>query len=149
MSGPAPPDLVAARWYVDADMLGLARILIQVRRDVTFPGDDGQRATARSSQPPSPVKDTATPDDIWMPMVARAGMAIITRDRRIETRTSEINAVISSRARMFAITSHEQLNNWGLLEVVVTQWRHMESAAEEPDPFIYSVTRTGLRRVGI
>jgi hypothetical protein len=140
---------VAARWYVDADTLGLARILIQVRRDVTFPGDDGQRSTARSSQPPSPVKDTATPDDIWILMVARAGMAIITRDSRIETRTSEINAVISSRARMFAITSREQLNNWGLLEVVVTQWRHMESAAEEPGPFIYSVTRTGLRRVGI
>ena len=49
-------------------------------------------------------------------MVARAGLAIITRDRRIETRTSEINAVTSSRARLFAITSHEQLNNWGLLE---------------------------------
>ena len=112
---------MAARWYVDADTLGLARILIQVRRDVTFPGDDGQRSTARSALPPSPVKDTATPDDIWIPMVARAGLAIITRDRRIETRTSEINAVISSRARLFAITSPEQLNNWGLLEVVVTQ----------------------------
>ena len=82
-------------------------------------------------------------------MVARAGLAIITRDRRIETRTSEINVAISSRARLFAITSDEQLNNWGLLEVVVTQWRHMESAAEEPGPFIYSVTRTGLRRLRI
>jgi hypothetical protein len=38
--------------------------------------------------PPSPVQDTATPDDIWIPAVVRAGLAIITRDRRIETRTS-------------------------------------------------------------
>ena len=66
-------DVVAARWYVDADTLGLARILIQVRRDVTFPGDDGQRSTARSSQPPSPVKDRATPDDIWIPWLLGQG----------------------------------------------------------------------------
>jgi hypothetical protein len=50
---------------------------------------------------------------------------------------------------MFAITSDEQLDNWGLLEVVVTQWRHLESAAEEPGPFIYAVTRSGLRRLSL
>jgi hypothetical protein len=83
------------------------------------------------------------------PAVARAGLAIITRDRRIETRTSEINAVVPSRARMFAITSDEQLDNWGLLEVVVTQWRHLESAAQESGPFIYAVTRSGLRRLSL
>jgi hypothetical protein len=140
---------VPARWYVDADTLGLAKVLVEVRRDVTFPGDDGRRTRTRWSLPPSPVQDTATPDDVWIPAVARAGLAIITRDRRIETRTSEINAVVSSRARMFAITSDEQLDNWGLLEVVVTQWRHLESAAEEPGPFIYAVTRSGLRRLSL
>lgn len=136
-----------ARWYVDADTLGLARVLIEVRPDVTFPGDDGRRTRKRWSLPPSPIQDPATPDDVWIPAVARAGLAIITRDLRIETRTSEINAVISSRARMFAITSDEQLDNWGLLEVVATQWRHLEAAADEPGPFVYSVTRTGLHKL--
>ena len=28
-------------YYVDADVLGLAKILVQVRRDVTYPGDPG------------------------------------------------------------------------------------------------------------
>ncbi len=27
------------RFYLDADVLGLARVLVQVRSDVTFPGD--------------------------------------------------------------------------------------------------------------
>jgi len=48
---------------------------------------------------------------------------------------------------MFAITSDEQLDNWELLEVVVTQWRNLERVATEPGPYIYSVTRTGLRRL--
>jgi hypothetical protein len=29
------------RFYVDADLLGLAKILVAVRADVTYPGDPG------------------------------------------------------------------------------------------------------------
>ncbi|HTF41855.1 MAG TPA: hypothetical protein VK754_14835 [Propionibacteriaceae bacterium] len=29
------------RFYLDADVLGLAKILVQVRADVTYPGDPG------------------------------------------------------------------------------------------------------------
>ena len=50
---------------------------------------------------------------------------------------------------MFAITSHEQLDNWGLLEVVVSQWRRMERAAQEPGPYIYSMTRTSLTKIAL
>lgn len=39
MSKPAKPAIV--RSYVDADVLGLAKILVQIRGDVTFPGDPG------------------------------------------------------------------------------------------------------------
>ncbi|MQA83711.1 MAG: hypothetical protein GEV03_03505 [Streptosporangiales bacterium] len=50
-------------------------------------------------------------------------------------------------ARMFAITSDENLDNWGLLEIVVSQWRRMEAVAEQPGPYIYSLTRTGLHKI--
>jgi hypothetical protein len=137
------------RWYVDADTLGLAKILVQVRPDVTFPGDDGKRHHQRLDVDPCPVADTSTADEIWIPIVARAGLAIITRDKRIQDRVSEKDTVVASNARMFAITSPEQLDNWGLLEVVVSQWRAMERAAEEPGPYIYSLTRTGLTAINL
>jgi hypothetical protein len=57
--------------------------------------------------------------------------------------------VVASNARMFAITSAEQLDKWGLLEVVVYQWRAMEQAATEPGPYIYTVTRTSLRKIDL
>ena len=141
--------VLTPRWYIDADTLGLAKILVQVRRDVTFPGDDGERSNARWRLPPCQVTDTATPDEIWIPKVSRDGMAIITRDKRIQDRVSEKDAVLASNGRMFAITSSEQLDNWGLLEVVVSQWRAMERAADEPGPFIYSLTRSGLTRLDL
>jgi hypothetical protein len=41
---------------------------------------------------------------------------------------------VAANARMFAITSHEQLDIWGQLEVVVSRWRDLERAADEPRP---------------
>jgi hypothetical protein len=40
MSKPAKP--AAVHYYIDADVLGLAKILVQVRPDVTYPGDPGR-----------------------------------------------------------------------------------------------------------
>ncbi len=136
------------RWYVDADTLGLAKILTQVRSDVTFPGDNGHRSRShpRFDVAPCVITDTATDDEVWIPAVTAAGLAIITRDRHIQERTAEKTVVVAASARMFAITSKGQLDNWGL-EVVVSQWRNLEYAAEEPGPYIYSLTRTSLEKI--
>jgi hypothetical protein len=98
---------------------------------------------------PCVISDPETGDEIWIPVVTRAGMAIITRDKRIATRTAEINAVVASAARMFAVTSRENLELWGLVEVVVTQWRKIEDASREPGPYIYSVTRTAMDKIDL
>ena len=37
--------------YVDADVLGLAKILVQVRTDVTYPGDPGGIPRIRRMRP--------------------------------------------------------------------------------------------------
>ena len=134
-------------WYIDADTIGLGKLLGQVRRDVTWPGDDGVRRSDRDRQTPSPITSTETDDDVWIPQVTAAGLAIITRDKQIQSRTAEVNAVVSAGARMFAITSAENLDRWGLLEVVVTRWRDIEQTAALPGPYIYAVTRSGLRKV--
>jgi hypothetical protein len=38
-------------FYLDADVLGLAHILVQVRPDVTFPGDPGGEVFKRRWPP--------------------------------------------------------------------------------------------------
>jgi hypothetical protein len=98
---------------------------------------------------PCVIQDTATPDDVWIPQVTQAGLAIITRDKHIETRTSEKDQVLACGARMFAIASQENLDVWGLVEVVVTQWRDMERIAATPGPYIHAVTRTSLRKIDL
>jgi hypothetical protein len=136
-------------WYVDADTLGLAHVLIRARPDVTFPGDNGVRHRASWCMPPCVISDPATHDDKWIPAVTKAGLAIITRDKHIATRTAEINEVIATRARMFAITTPENLHTWDLLTIVVGQWQRLELAAQEDGPYIYSVTRTTMSKIDL
>lgn len=138
----------AARWYFDADTIGLGKALMAVRNDVTFPGDSGERP-GRASRwlPKCPVTSTDTPDAEWIETVTDHGMVIVTRDHRIQSRLSERAAVLSCGARMFAIAQAGQLTTWGLLEVVVARWRDMEAlAAEKPGPWICTITRGAAPR---
>jgi hypothetical protein len=140
---------VKARWYVDADTLGLAHVLIRARPDVTFPGDDGIRHRSAWRLPPCVVPDPATRDDLWIPLVAGADLAIITRDKHIATRMAEKAEVLAASARMFAITTPGNLRTWDLLAVVVAQWEKFEFAVEEPGPYIYSVTRSAMSKIDL
>ena len=134
------------RFYVDADVLGLAKVLASLRPDVTYPGDPGGVVRKRS-RPPCPITTTDVDDDVWIPIVAARGWSIITRDKAIQRRPAEIEAVRDSGAKMFALTSREQLSVWDQLEIVMSRWRDIERLSEEPGPFIYAITRTSVRRV--
>lgn len=138
--------LTKALWYVDADTLGLAHVLIRARRDVTFPGDDGARHKKSWTLSPCVISDPGTHDDVWIPEVTKAGLAIITRDVHIATRTAEISEVMRAGARMFAITSPERLHVWDLLTIAVSRWPDMERAAQQAGPYIYGVTKTTMRK---
>lgn len=134
------------RYYVDADTLGLAHIIAAIRPDVTYPGDPG--AIVRKRQRPAcPITSTDVPDETWIREVAARGWTIITRDRHIEQRPAERETVTDTGAKVFAITSPEILTVWHQLEIVMTRWRDIERLSEQPGPYIYSVTRTGLRRI--
>ncbi len=138
----------AVRFYVDADCLGLAKAMAGLRSDVTYPGDPGGDIRGRS-RPACPVTRTDTPDEVWIPEVARRGWAILTRDRRIQTRVSETAALLASNARMFAITSPEQLLVWEQLEVVMCNWRRIEEQLGAPGPWVMSLTRTSMRSIDL
>ncbi len=139
--------MAAAEWYCDADVIGLGHTLAGLRLPVTWPGDNGVREPIRRSLSPSPVQDTGTPDDEWIPAVARAGMAIITKDRHILERLVEIDAVVASRARMFVITTAHPLDLWGQVRVVAAQWPTMLERRDDAGPFVDSITLTTHRRL--
>ena len=136
------------RFYCDADVLGLAKILASLRPDVTYPGDPGG-ILHRRERPPCPIRNTAVKDHVWIPETARQGWLIITRDSRIQHHRAEIEAVRSSGARMVALVSEEARGTWEQLEIVMSQWRAIERRLEEPGPVIYAVSRTVLRPVDL
>jgi hypothetical protein len=136
---------VAVRYYVDADTLGLAHILTELRPDVTFPGDSGG-TVGRQTRPQCPITSTAVLDVDWIPVVAAEGWVIITRDRAIQRRPHELRAVTDNLAKMVVISSNEKLTKWHQLEVVICQWRKIEGLAPVPGPWIYTITRTSIHK---
>ena len=67
------------RYYFDADILGLAKLVGQIRADVTFPGDPGGVIRQTYQRAPCIITDTATRDLEWIPQVAARGWSIVLR----------------------------------------------------------------------
>lgn len=135
------------RLYFDADVLGLAKLLCGERLDFTYPGDPGH-VIGRRQRPACPVKPGAKDPD-WIPLVAARGWLIVTRDRRIQDRPAEIDAVQTHGAKMVNLASADAGTKWAQLEVFMSRWRDVERVLDEPGPFIYSATRSGFRRLDL
>lgn len=136
------------RFYLDADILGLAKLLVQLRPDMTYPGDPGG-TVHKQARPPCAITDVGTKDQVWIPECSRQGWLIITRDSRIQRHTREVEAVRSFNARMVVMASAEAKTTWGQLEVLMMQWRAIERLLEHDGPFIYTVTRSALTPVAL
>lgn len=133
------------RFYVDADLLGVGKVLTSLRPDVTYPGDPGG-TVHKQTRPACPVASPAALDHEWIPVTAAHGWLIITRDRHIQQRTAELNAVRTYEARMVALAGDDARNTFAQLEVLMCNWRWIEGLLDRPGPFIYTVTRTGTPR---
>ncbi len=78
MSKPARPAIV--RFYVDADVLGLAKELVRIRGDVTYPGDPG--GPVKVGDPaPRRSRSQITPGD----RAARRAARAIRRSARVRS----------------------------------------------------------------
>ncbi|MGH4023788.1 MAG: hypothetical protein ACRDRV_04300 [Pseudonocardiaceae bacterium] len=137
------------RFYFDADLLGLAKVVVQLRPDVTYPGDPADVVHKRK-RPPCPISSPAEKDRIWIPKVAGCGWLIITRDSAIQRYRAELAAVRESDARMVALAGRDATSTWAQLELFMTQWRAIEALTRRNGPFIYTATRTApLRAVDL
>jgi len=66
---------VAVRFYIDQDLRGLGKLLVQVRTDVTYTGDPGGIGIDKLPRPPSPIAVGALDPD-WIPIAAGAGWIV-------------------------------------------------------------------------
>jgi hypothetical protein len=114
---------------------------------VTWPGDTGDRATEKLRIAASPIADGGLADEEWIPIVTRAGLAILTKDAQILNRQVELDAVLVSRARLFVIDGSKPLNLWGELRVVAAQWDRMVELSALPGPYVYSIARSRTQRI--
>jgi hypothetical protein len=136
------------RIYVDADMLGLGKILGGLRNDVTFPGDPGAVLHKRE-RPRCPIESPDVLDTEWIPEVAARGWLIVTRDSMIIQNRNEISAVRENNAKMVALNQRDAQTKWGQLEVFMTQWRRIEALITQRGPFIYRVSRTAMTPISL
>jgi hypothetical protein len=133
---------VPVRFYVDADLLGLAKVLCHARDDwFTYPGDPGG-----NRRPPGPITTAQTPDRVWIPQVAEMGWVAITKDRKIKSRPDERAAVMGSSARHVTLVGKQALGVWLQLEIVMSRWRKIQELTDLPGPWVYSMSLTGTTK---
>jgi len=133
--------------YIDADILGLGKVLGSLRGD-DLSGwswrDDPQAAAAAV-----PVTSPAVLDPGWIPVVAARGWLIVARDSKIIENLNEIAAVRESNAKMVALNQRDAETKWGQLEVFMAQWRRIEALIPEPGPFIWRASRTAMTPISL
>jgi hypothetical protein len=141
-----PPATV--RYYFDADVLGLAKLVAQARNDITYPGDAGGTLHKRT-RPPCPITTPSTLDTVWIPETAARQWLVVTRDSNIAAKRAEIAAVRDSGARMVALAGKDAIGTWAQLELLMLRWRSIEALLDTPGPFIYAATRSRLTPVDL
>jgi hypothetical protein len=75
-------------------------------------------------------------------VVAARGWLIVTRDRHIQRRTAELNAVREHGAKMVNLAGAETIGTWAQLEVLLIRWHEIEPLIDQPGPFTSIATRT-------
>ncbi len=122
------------RWFVDENSLGVVKALAYVRGDVTWPG-------APDGPIPAGAADTA-----WLPVIGRAGLVVLTRDKRIRSRPLERQALLDHNVRACFLTSGGSLDLFSQLRLWLRYWDDIEAiVADQPAPWLASVTRIGVR----
>jgi len=122
---------------LDENSLGVAKALAYVRGDVTWPGADGGLVAAGAK------------DHDWLPVIGKAGLVVLTRDKRIRTRPVERQMLLEHGVRACFLTSGGSLNMFEQLRLWLRHWSEIEALAEEqPAPWLASVTTRGVRLFG-
>jgi hypothetical protein len=106
------PRQAAARFFIDENLLAVARLLAAGGRDVAHPG--------HRTMPEVPL---GCGDDDWMRVVGERGLVVITRDKRIRSRPVE--RLIEAGVRSFVLTRAGDLTTLAMQELLDSHWTAM------------------------
>ena len=135
------------RYYFDADILGIGKLVAGLRTDVTYPGDPGAKVNKRI-RPECVIQDTATPDIEWIAVTAEKGWVAISRNTEIERTPMEKSAVADCGSALVLTQWKRCSDEVGPDELLMRSWRKIEERATETGPYIYSVTLArGVRKI--
>jgi PIN like domain len=130
---------VAARYFVDENLLDVGRALAAVRGDVVHPG-----------HPELPEVPLGALDPDWLPVVGAGGLdlVVITRDRGIRRKPVERQAYVEHRVRAFFLVGKEPLSGWEKLTFILRHWEKLEKRVADngPGPWGMSITVAGRFR---
>lgn len=136
------------RYYFDADILDVGKLISSLRSDCTYPGDPGAEIH-KHKRLKCVVENTDIPDADWIPQVTKQDLIIITRDNKIQHRVAEVQAVLKYKARVVVLLGKVAKTTWDKLEILMIQWRRIEKLQEKSGPFIYQASRSNLKKVPI
>lgn len=124
------PGIQGVRFFVDANDLALAKGLSMLRKDVVYPG-----------HPRLPGVAIDAPDPVWIPIVGRAGLIVLTRDKKIRRRPVELQTWRDGGLRGFVLTAAGQLGTWDSVRHLARWWDEVETIIDERPigPWMYSV----------
>lgn len=81
-----------------------------------------------------------TPDAEWLEVTESKGWIVITRDRRIRYRPSEVAAIKKAGVGAFVLAQNSNPSRWEYLKTIVCTLERMESLFQStPRPFIYGI----------
>ncbi len=123
------------RFFFDESVLGIGRVMATARGDCVYPGHER-----------SPIQ-TGMADVQWIPMVAERGWIVVARDKKIRHRPAEWEALSKHPLRMLVLTTVGNLTVWEQLRVFVARWDRIEELLKEDPPWMYAVTKNGLREM--
>lgn len=135
------------RFYFDADVLGVAKVVAALRYDVTYPGDPGA-TIHRRIRPACPITTPAARDESWIPEVACRGWLVVTRDRHTQGRP-EIAAVRDSGTKMVTLSAADAGSIWNPTGGRDDELAELEDLASQEGPFVWRATRSGLGAVNL
>lgn len=125
-------------FYVDASVpIAVRRALAEVRDDVCYAGGPG-------------CPKESTQDHHWLKTAGENNWVVVKRDKKIRTRPGEREALIEAGVRTFCLTSAGNYTRWEVLELLAIRWKRIEEVASTvTGPYIYSVTRDGVRPLAL
>ncbi|WP_219419594.1 hypothetical protein [Pseudonocardia nigra] len=92
--------------------------------------------------------DETIADVDWLARAGREGWAVLMKDERIRYRPAERAAVIEHRVRAFCLTSGN-LRAQDMASLYLGVLGRLVTACAEPGPFLYAISRQGLRRLDL